>query len=99
MTYEFATSLSGHDKGQTYLIWKKEGSLAYLVNGTTRTVERPKKKNERHYQAVKRIPDEISEQLNQQRPLTDEIIRRAVKAYDQSISRRQKECQKQTLSK
>lgn len=89
MNFEFAKSLSGHDKNQTYLIWKKEDRFAYLVNGTTNTVEKPKKKNSRHYQVVKHIPNHVLEMLNEREPLTDEMIRRAVKAYDQSISRRQ----------
>lgn len=89
MKYEFAKSLAGHDKDQTYLIWKRDGQAAYLVDGAAHTIGKPKKKNCRHYQVVKRIPEAILEQLNQNEPLTDEIIRRAVKAYDQSISRRQ----------
>lgn len=89
MKYEFAKSLSGHDKGQTYLILRHDGQFAYLADGTGRTVEKPKKKNGKHCQVIKHIPDDISEQLNQTRTLTDEIIRRAVRAYDQSISRRQ----------
>lgn len=89
MKFEFAKSLSGHDKDQVYLILRQDGQFAYLANGTAHTVEKPKKKNTKHYQVIKRIPDEILEQLNQTRTLTDEIIRRAVRAYDQSISRRQ----------
>ena len=44
MRIEFAKSLSGHDKNHIYLIWKKEGRFAYLVNGTTHTMNNPKKK-------------------------------------------------------
>ena len=66
MSIEFAKSLSGHDKNRIYYIWKKEERFAYLVDGKTHTLEKPKKKNE-----------------------TDAMIYRAVKAYDQSISRRQ----------
>lgn len=89
MKFEFAKSLSGHDKDQTYLIMRQEGQFAYLANGTAHTAEKPKKKNRKHYQVIKRIPDDILERLKQAEPLTDAIIRQAVKAYDQSISRRQ----------
>ena len=41
---EFAKSLSGHDKDQFYLIIKKDDTFVYLVNGTTRPLEQPKKK-------------------------------------------------------
>ena len=89
MKFEFAKSLSGHDKDQTYLILRQDGQFAYLANGTERTVEKPKKKNSKHYQVIRHVPDDILKQLNETSPLTDEIIRRAVRAYDQSISRRQ----------
>jgi argonaute-like protein implicated in RNA metabolism and viral defense len=52
-------------------------------------LEKPKKKNEKHYQIVKQIPGFILEPLSKEETLTDAMIYRAVKAYDQSISRRQ----------
>ena len=39
-----ARSLAGHDKGQWYLILRVEGREVYLIDGRTRTKERPKKK-------------------------------------------------------
>ena len=86
MKIEFAKSLSGHDKGKIYLIWKKEGRLAYLVDGTVRTMASPKKKNEKHYQIVKHIPEDITERLKEKQPLTDDSIRRAVRAYEQTLN-------------
>ena len=59
MKYEVAKSLSGHDKDRTYLVLAKEGRFAYLADGTAHTRERPKKKNEKHYQVIKHIPDEV----------------------------------------
>lgn len=41
---EFARSKSGHDKNQIYLIKEKDEKFVYLVNGTTRTLDMPKKK-------------------------------------------------------
>ncbi len=48
-----ARSLAGHDKGQWYLILRVEGREVYLIDGRTRTKERPKKKNVRHIQPAK----------------------------------------------
>lgn len=45
-----ARSLAGHDKGQWYLILRVEGPAVWLIDGKTRTKERPKKKNIRHIQ-------------------------------------------------
>lgn len=85
MKIEFAKSLSGHDKNHIYLIWKKEGTAAYLVNGKTHTINHPKKKNEKHYQIVKNLPEYILKQLEGNESLTDEIICRAVRTYERSI--------------
>ena len=82
MKIEFAKSLSGHDTGQIYLIWKKEGRFAYLVDGRLHTIKKPKKKSEKHYQIVKHIPESILTQFEGHESLTDDVIRRAVKSYE-----------------
>ena len=46
---EFAKSLSGHDKGQYYLVVKEEEEFLFLVNGTTRPLEKAKKKTKNMY--------------------------------------------------
>lgn len=87
MNYELAKSLSGHDRDQIYLIWKKEGRFAYLVDGKAHTLANPKKKNEKHYQAVKHIPEHIILRLNENGPLSDDAVRGAIKAYGRSINK------------
>lgn len=52
-----ARSLAGHDKGQWYLILRVEGPVVWLVDGKTRTKERPKKKNIRHIQPARMQAD------------------------------------------
>lgn len=44
MKIELAKSLSGHDKDEIYLILKQEERFAWLVNGTTHTLLKPKRK-------------------------------------------------------
>ena len=41
-------STAGREKGEIFLISKDEGEYSLLVNGTTRTIENPKKKNKKH---------------------------------------------------
>ena len=60
---EFAKSLSGHDKNQYYLVLKEEAKTLLLVNGTTRSLEKSKRKNKRHVQIIKNLPTEIKEIL------------------------------------
>lgn len=54
MTGFLAYSLAGHDKGKLYLIIAETGDLVYAVDGAVRTLDRPKKKNKRHMQIVKK---------------------------------------------
>ncbi len=45
-------SLSGREKGNYFVVSKVEGNYAFLVNGKTRTLTNPKKKNIKHLQIV-----------------------------------------------
>lgn len=82
---EFAKSLSGHDRNQIYLVQKKEERYVYLVNGTTKPIETPKKKSVKHIQIIKKLPIEVMECLSES--VTDITIKRAIKTYQRVISR------------
>ena len=76
---EFAKSMSGHDRNQYYLILKKEEDAVYLVNGTTKPLEKPKKKNRKHIQLIKNLPIEVTEVM--EAGTTNENVKRAIKIY------------------
>ncbi len=83
MTIEMAKSLSGHDKEQFYVVLHEDGEFVYLVNGVNRTLEKPKKKNRKHIQIIKKLPGEIIECLS--KGGTDTAVKRAVKLYEQNM--------------
>ena len=84
---EFAKSLSGHDKNQYYLVLRKEADCLFLVNGTNRSLEKPKKKNEKHVQIIKKLPEAIEEILaTEQSNLT---IKKAIKEYEKLVNHNQ----------
>ena len=58
-----AISKAGHDQGSWYVVLKVEGEYAYLVNGTTKTVDHSKKKKLKHLQPVMKIPEYLQEKL------------------------------------
>lgn len=87
MKLEFARSLSGHDKNQVYLILEQDERMAYLTNGKTHTLEKPKKKNKKHYQIIKHIPENILVQFHKSGSLTDEMIYEMIRAYERSINK------------
>ena len=83
MNIEFAKSLSGHDSGQYYLVKEKDERFVYLVNGTTKPLAAPKKKNRKHIQPVKTLPEDVLECLNGE--LTDTAVKRAIKTYERAV--------------
>lgn len=86
---EFAKSLSGHDKNQYYFVLEKEADFLFLVNGTNRSLEKPKKKNEKHVQIIKKLPAEIEQILvKEQNNLT---IKKAIKEYEKLVNHNQEE--------
>ena len=44
MRIEFAKSLAGHDRNEIYLVVRSDERFLYLANGTTKTLDAPKKK-------------------------------------------------------
>lgn len=81
---EFAKSMSGHDRNQYYLIQKKDEEFVYLVNGSTKKIEKPKKKNQKHIQVIKKLPMEVMEILESD--LSDITIKKAIKTYERILN-------------
>ena len=49
-----ASSKAGHDKDSVYVIIREDGEYIYVADGKSRTVERPKRKNRKHVQLIKK---------------------------------------------
>ena len=54
-----ATSKAGHDKDSVYVIIREDGEYIYVADCKSITVERPKRKNRKHVQLIKkkRMPE------------------------------------------
>ena len=50
-------SIAGREKNQIFLIFKTEGNFAYLIDGKSRKIECPKKKNFKHLNLLKKSSD------------------------------------------
>lgn len=74
MTGYFAYSMAGHDKGKVYLIIKEETDYVWLVNGETRKLSNPKRKNKKHIQIIKKYGQETDIDV-----ITDEKIKYVIK--------------------
>jgi ribosomal protein L14E/L6E/L27E len=71
-----ATSKAGHDKDSVYVIIREDGEYIYVADGKSRTVERPKRKNRKHVQLIKkkRMPEP-------DKGFDDLEIKRVIKEY------------------
>lgn len=81
---EFAKSKAGHDKDEIFIIINIEEEYVYLVNGQSRTLEKPKKKKMKHIQVINYTDLELQNKLDANLILRDEDIKRAVKCYKQN---------------
>lgn len=79
-----ATSKAGHDKDSVYVIIKEEGDYVYLADGEGRTVEKPKRKNKKHVQLIKkkRLPETEG-------GFSDIDIKRIIKVYQSERKERE----------
>ena len=50
-----ATSKAGHDRNSVYVIIQEDDEYIYVADGQGRTVERPKRKNKKHIQIIKKV--------------------------------------------
>ncbi len=84
MEIYFAKSKAGHDKDQIYFLLKEEEEFVYLVNGTTKPLDRAKKKRKKHIQIIKNLPKEITGVIED--GMTNESVKRAIKLYQKKTA-------------
>lgn len=76
-----AVSKAGHDSKTTYVIIGEDDEYVYLADGKIRTVDRPKKKNKKHIQVIRKVqmekPDDGFKDLE---------IKKAIKEYQEEAN-------------
>ena len=86
MDLTLAKSKAGHDRNQIYVIINEENDFYILANGTTKTIEKPKKKKKIHLQLIKNIPSEVLAEVlpeaEANQSLDDIKIKRILKVYN-----------------
>ncbi len=83
MKIKLARSKAGHDKRQVYLIIEETDEYAYLCNGTTKPMSKPKKKKQIHLQPINKMPETIIDYSESLEKLDDVSIKRIIKLYDE----------------
>ena len=81
MTGMFASSKTGRDKDKVYIIIKEEKEYVYLVNGLSRKLNKPKKKNKKHIQIIKKMNEPALAEKIKQGTADDLEIRMYIKNW------------------
>ena len=84
MTYEtgaMARSKAGHDKDQVFLIIGEDGEYVILVDGMTRTLEKPKYKRKKHVQIIHDNEKLQNKKQIEETGLTDEAVKQMLQRY------------------
>lgn len=78
-----AISKAGHDKDSVYVIIREDVEYIYVADGRGRTMERPKRKNRKHIQMIKkkRLPES-------EKGFDNSEIKRVIKEYQREREER-----------
>ena len=90
-------SKQGHDQGSWFMVLRSvDEKHVLIVDGRTRKLEKPKKKQTKHLRAKPVRLTEIAERLAAGQPVLDSHIRTALKALtdqeEQKVCQKKEEC-------
>lgn len=80
-----ASSKAGHDKNMVYVIINEEAEYVYLADGDVRTLYKPKKKNKKHIQIIKKCSDSDFAYRIKEGRIDDIEIRKIIRQYEKGI--------------
>lgn len=83
-----AKSLAGHDKDEVFVILAVDGEYVSLVNGTSRTVEKPKRKRLKHIQPEYPKEENLQLKIRNKQKITNEEVKYFLKQYKAGKSER-----------
>ena len=82
---DLVLSKAGRDKGKYFLVVAVSGAIATIVDGRTRKVSNPKKKNIKHLEVLTAGLKVLSEKIRNGKAVGNERVYRAVKTEKQKI--------------
>lgn len=83
---DLVLSKAGRDKGKYFLVVAVSGAIATLVDGRTRKVSNPKKKNIKHLEMVlSAVNIELAEKIQNGQAVGNERVYKTVKSEKQKI--------------
>jgi ribosomal protein L14E/L6E/L27E len=78
---KFVKSVAGRDRGKTFLVFDVlNAAFVRVIDGNSRKIQNPKKKNVRHLRVIPVDAGEMAERLALGERVTDEEVSRAISA-------------------
>ena len=84
MKFEIAdivVSTAGRDMGCSYFVWGHEGNKILLVNGRSRKINNPKRKNEKHL-VFKQKYIHVLDKIKNNEKINDSFLRKVLSAQE-----------------
>ena len=78
---DIVISTYGHDTGEWYIVKYTDEQFVYLINGSTKTVDKPKKKKIKHIYKTEYNSNELAEKLISGSYIQNAEIRKALKFF------------------
>lgn len=78
---DIVISTYGHDTGEWYIVKYTDEQFVYLINGSTKTVDKPKKKKIKHIYKTEYNSNEVAEKLISGSYIQNAEIRKALKFF------------------
>ena len=72
-------STMGRDKGLYFIVVDVDENYVYLVNGSVRKIDKPKKKKIKHIEATDPYDENIATRIKNKHKVTNKDIKRALK--------------------
>lgn len=85
MVLYLAVSRAGHDRDTLYAVIREQDGFVLLADGKSRTLDKPKRKNRRHVQIIRKIPETAEKLLRAVQ--TDSDLIHALRIYKKEVSR------------
>jgi len=80
-------SKAGRDCGELYMVWAVKKNILELVNGDTKKMENPKRKNSKHVIATDKVLKGIAEKIKADKKIFDSEIYSAVKNSAENLDK------------
>ncbi len=78
-------SKCGHDKGKAFIITSLEENFAYIADGCSRTLDKPKRKKLKHLQVTGCIFEDIKRKILDKEYILNSDIKKALIEYSKKI--------------